>query len=99
MKLATHRERPSYARPVASSDQPASGSRAGTQMVLMLTLCCWLVAMLHTGGRVVADEQTPSLFARDNLVAWCIVPFDDRDRSPRDRAAMLQRIGIRRLAL
>ncbi len=40
----------------------------------------------------------PSLFARENLVAWCIVPFDAAKRGPEERAAMLQRLGIRQLA-
>lgn len=40
----------------------------------------------------------PSLFARDNLVAWCIVPFDARKRGPLERAQMLQRLGLTRLA-
>jgi sugar phosphate isomerase/epimerase len=34
------------------------------------------------------------LFARDNLVAWCIVPFDARKRGPEERAAMLERLGF-----
>jgi putative heme-binding domain-containing protein len=38
------------------------------------------------------------LFARDNLVAWCIVPFDSKKRGPEDRAAMLQRLGFRHFA-
>jgi sugar phosphate isomerase/epimerase len=32
------------------------------------------------------------------LVAWCIVPFDARKRRPEERAAMLKRLGIRRVA-
>jgi putative heme-binding domain-containing protein len=38
------------------------------------------------------------LFARDNLVAWCIVPFDAKKRGPEERAAMLQRLGFKRFA-
>ena len=38
------------------------------------------------------------LFARDNLVAWCIVPFDARQRGPEARAEMLARLGITKLA-
>src|SRR5438105_86121 len=34
------------------------------------------------------------LFARSNLVAWCIVPFDARKRGPEERAAMLQKLGF-----
>lgn len=39
-----------------------------------------------------------SLFSPDNLVAWCIVPFDAKHRSPEERAAMLKRLGISKLA-
>jgi len=39
-----------------------------------------------------------SVFSKDNLLAWCIVPFDARERSPKERAEMLQRLGIRALA-
>jgi sugar phosphate isomerase/epimerase len=42
--------------------------------------------------------RAPSLFARSNLVAWCIVPFDAQRRGPEERAAMLERLGLRRLA-
>lgn len=38
------------------------------------------------------------LFAPDNIVAWCIVPFDARKRGPEARAEMLSGLGIRRLA-
>ncbi len=51
-----------------------------------------------------ADDPLPTttahgdLFDRSNLVAWCIVPFDARKRSPEERAAMLERLGIHRFA-
>lgn len=38
------------------------------------------------------------LFARTNLVAWCVVPFDAGKRTPAQRAAMLQRLGFGWLA-
>ena len=38
------------------------------------------------------------VFARDNLVAWCIVPFDAAKRGPRERAEMLARLGLSRVA-
>src|SRR5690606_24226244 len=48
------------------------------------------------------DDAAPrgdgELFARDNLVAWCIVPFDAQKRSPAQRAAMIKRLGLRRVA-
>ena len=39
-----------------------------------------------------------SPFRKDNLVAWCIVPFDVKKRNPEERAAMLKKLGITRLA-
>lgn len=38
------------------------------------------------------------LFARENLMAWCIVPFDAKKRGPKERAEMLVQLGIKRLA-
>jgi hypothetical protein len=43
-----------------------------------------------------ADAGT--LFARKNLAAWCIVPFDSLKRSPAQRAEMLERVGITKVA-
>lgn len=43
-------------------------------------------------------SQDKSQFDRGNLVAWCIVPFDGRKRTPEQRAVMLQDLGIKRLA-
>jgi hypothetical protein len=39
-----------------------------------------------------------SVFAKDNLLAWCIVPFVTCKRGPQERAVMQQRLGIRALA-
>src|SRR5438105_1736822 len=38
------------------------------------------------------------VFDRDNLVAWCIVPFDAKKRTPQQRADMLEKLGIHRFA-
>ncbi len=38
------------------------------------------------------------LFARTNLIAWCIVPFDSAKRGPEERAAMLEKLGLGKLA-
>jgi hypothetical protein len=50
-------------------------------------------------------ERTPGgglpatgLFAKTNLAAWCIVPFDAKKRGPEERAVMLERLGIRMFA-
>jgi putative heme-binding domain-containing protein len=38
------------------------------------------------------------LFGRENLIAWCIVPFDSTKRGPEDRAKMLERLGFKHFA-
>jgi len=53
------------------------------------------------GGAVTPDESpqgVPKLFARENLIAWCIVPFDSKKRGPEERAAMLERLGFKHFA-
>jgi len=45
-----------------------------------------------------ARAAEPTAFDRTNLVAWCVVPFDAKKRSPEDRAAMLKRLGFQRYA-
>jgi hypothetical protein len=45
-----------------------------------------------------AAPDAADIFARENLVAWCIVPFDGKRRSPAERAAMLEALGISRVA-
>jgi sugar phosphate isomerase/epimerase len=39
-----------------------------------------------------------SLWAHDNLVAWCVVPFDAAKRGPEARARMLSGLGFRAFA-
>ena len=39
------------------------------------------------------------LFARQNLIAWNIIPFDSMHRTPLERAQMLKRLGIGRLGI
>ena len=42
--------------------------------------------------------RAEQLFAEDNLVAWCIVPFDAEQRGPRERVQMLARLGFTQYA-
>lgn len=58
------------------------------------------LGMLAAGAAGAAEKQPSGrgLFAPENLVAWCIVPFDAKHRGPEERAAMMQRLGIRRFA-
>ena len=57
--------------------------------------------LLATSARAADPPLQPppgGIFGRDNLVAWCIVPFDSKKRGPEDRAAMLQRLGFKHFA-
>jgi putative heme-binding domain-containing protein len=71
--------------------------------------CLWLlVGLMGVTGvgshrAIAADpadkpQAVDAVFRRENLVAWCIVPFDDRDRTPEERARSLDRLRIGRLA-
>ncbi len=53
-----------------------------------------LIPLLSAFTGAAAD----TLFARTNLMAWCIVPFDAAKRGPEARAAMLERLGLRHFA-
>lgn len=55
-----------------------------------------LVLLLHSPTRAALPAE--GLFARTNLVAWCIVPFDTRKRTPEQRAELLEQLGVKRLA-
>lgn len=44
------------------------------------------------------QAQAANNFAKDQLVAWCIVPFDAAKRGPSARAEMLKRLGLKRVA-
>jgi quinoprotein glucose dehydrogenase len=45
-----------------------------------------------------SNDTNQDLFARTNLAAWCIVPFDAKKRGPEERAEMLNRLGVSMLA-
>ena len=62
----------------------------------LLLRTCVVLGLLFTAGRCAAADY--QLFARTNLVAWCIVPFDAKKRGPEERAAMLERLGFKMFA-
>lgn len=43
-------------------------------------------------------KNNDMLFAKNNLLAWCIVPYDSKKRSSEERALMLKELGIASLA-
>ncbi len=61
----------------------------------------FLLGLLMVTTRSTMSNPQPakeSVFAKDNIVAWCIVPFDAKKRGPAERAEMLNRLGINKLA-
>lgn len=64
----------------------------------VLTATTSLLAGLLLLPQLTRAEEGGSVFAKDNLVAWCVVPFDAKKRGPQERAQMLKRLGITRLA-
>src|SRR5213075_39483 len=78
--------------------------RRGVAMKAVQSTALVLLALLLASPPAAhsADGATRArkggVFSRDNLVAWCIVPFDAKHRGPKDRADMLVRLGIKRVA-
>jgi len=54
-----------------------------------------LVAMM---GSALTATSRVDVFARQNLLAWSFIPFDSAHRGPIERAEMLHRLGITKLA-
>ena len=69
------------------------GSSLCACIVLLVTSC-------HEGclGDELSPDSAPANFTKSNLIAWCIVPFDAKQRGPEERAAMVRRLGLRRVA-
>jgi sugar phosphate isomerase/epimerase len=56
----------------------------------------WFIFLI--GCLSTQSGQAYELFARTNILAWCIVPFDATHRTPEARAQMLERLGIHKFA-
>ncbi len=65
---------------------------AGIAIGLVMGLPAWASEARGQGA------EASALFARDNLIAWCIVPFDSKKRPPEARAAMLEKLGFKHFA-
>ncbi|GAA4309188.1 hypothetical protein [Compostibacter hankyongensis] len=61
----------------------------------IMGICFWLMA--HP-VKAQSPQKAPDIYAKDNLVAWCIVPFDVKERNAEERAQMLNELGITKLA-
>lgn len=66
------------------------------RLATLAMLRAMLVALMPTGPLPAQDECFS--FRRDNLVAWCIVPFDGAGRRTPAAHEMLVKLGIHQLA-
>ena len=57
-----------------------------------------VTALLTIAIHAHAAEPAGGLFEKENLMAWCIVPFDMKKRGPEERAAMLEKLGFKHFA-
>jgi hypothetical protein len=74
--------------------------KTNTPVFPLLWLCCLPLGpcVLAQPGAPTKSDDRPGLLDRQNLTAWCVVPFDARKRGPEQRAEMLQRLGFRNFA-
>lgn len=75
------------------------------RFVLPALIGCILGGAVIGSGRITADEPNVAVvpadranLQREQLVAWCVVPFDAARRGPEQRAQMLEDLGLKRLA-
>jgi len=61
---------------------------------LVCVLIMW-ISSAQSGGRM-GSSNVGSLWAHDNLVAWCVVPFDAKNRGPEERGQMLEKLGFKK---
>ncbi|MDH4477889.1 MAG: plastocyanin/azurin family copper-binding protein [Verrucomicrobiaceae bacterium] len=64
-----------------------------TTNAILRHLCLLIISAYSVGQLSAAD-----LFDKQNLAAWCIVPFDAAKRGPEARAEMVAKMGIKKVA-
>jgi len=69
-----------------------------SRQIFLSAIILAAVVRCTASAEVSKVEVSEGLFAQTNLVAWCIVPFDAKKRSPEERAAMLERLGFKLFA-
>ncbi len=57
-----------------------------------------LLSLAFASIAFLSASAAPTIFARTNLVAWCIVPFDAKKRGPAERAEMAAKLGFKHIA-
>ncbi len=76
-----------------------SGAYSNIEETMMrAVLLTTLVTCLPSVVRSADPAKHTDRFGPDNLVAWCIVPFDAKKRGPAERVEMLQKLGFKKYA-
>lgn len=65
--------------------------------LVLLTLMI-ITVLFSTVKSVKAQKRASDIYSRNNLIAWCIVPFDSKKRGPEERAQMMKKLGITKFA-
>ena len=80
--------------PGRQSESTFHNSRRHLTGVLLL-----FFGIITAGSSSFSQMKTSvDLFKPDNLIAWCIVPFDSKHRSPKERVDMLTQLGFSKYA-
>lgn len=66
---------------------------AAASVLSLWSLCLPVASQAADAG---SSATAPDLFRKENLAAWCIVPFDRSKRNPEQRAEMLERIQLKK---
>lgn len=80
-----------------TSPQPRFNVKRLSQSLGFLLVLAATIGVARTASAA-EPASVPENFQRDNLIAWCIVPFDAGKRNPAQRAEMIIRLGMRRVA-
>lgn len=64
------------------------------------SMLCLTILASALASLTASDDASPQhdIYSQENLVAWCIVPFDAAKRGPAARAQMLSKLQIRHVA-
>ncbi len=65
---------------------------------LLLSLIALILYGVSCGVTKKQVTENESLFSKDNLIPWSIVGFDVKERSPKARLVMLERLGFQQYA-
>lgn len=89
-------------RPARRSLTPVNPARAYQRVARTILVAAALIpAAFLPAAETMKQNPEPAaagLWAHDNLVAWCAVPFDANKRGPEERAAMLAKLGFKHFA-